>query len=324
MSASRLSRPDRRRMNPAPDLLEQRVVLSAGQGSTFAIMPGDVAAAGQVSSLNFKISPQLFTGNKHGKITIGIDVASATPATGSTSSTPTIKPEIVGVANSSGRMLHITRAKYDHKVAKANHLGNASATAVLVTLPVPKTNMPAGNYSVLVRGLQGTTGQYLVGFYLPGDVAGTGTVTKSDLQTIKHDIGMTAMNPNYNFDADVNRNGIINHADYVTAEHNLGASTLVSPVVSVNLDPASDPGANRTSPYSTVHFAGQATPGASVTFTDQQGGASVSTTVAANGTYSIMVPLVKGSNTFTVMTSDGFGQSIAGAISPVVYSPPSS
>ena len=34
-----------------------------------------------------------------------------------------------------------------------------------------------------------------------------------------------------------------------------------------------------------------------------------------------MVPLVTGSNTFTVTTMDAFGQSISGAITPVVYSP---
>ena len=135
---------------------------------------------------------------------------------------------------------------------------------------------------------------------------------------------MTATNPNYNFDADVNRNGVINHADLAIAKQNLGASTKVSPVVSVNLDPASDPGLNRKTTLSVVHFAGEATPGASIAFVDQNGGAKVTTTVAANGTYNILVPLVPGSNTFQVSTLDGFGQSISGAISPVVYSPPSS
>ncbi len=323
MKPSHHPRPAQRRLHLALDRLEDRVVLSAGQGSTFAIMPGKISTPGQFSSINFQINPTLFTGNKHGKIVIGIDVAAASPASSSGASTVAVKPVVVGVETANGHMLHVEHTRYDRKVAKANHLGNQSTTAALVTLPVPKSGQPAGQYSVIVKGAQNSVGQYLVGFYLPGDVAGTGTVTRSDLQTIKKDNGMTAMSSNYNFDADVNRNGVINHADFLTAQQDLGASTLVSPVVSVNLDPASDPGANRTSPYSTVHFAGQATPGASVTFVDQQGGASVSTTVAANGTYSILVPLVKGSNTFTVTTVDGFGQSISGAISPVVYSPTS-
>ena len=40
-------------------------------------------------------------------------------------------------------------------------------------------------------------------------------------------------------------------------------------MVSVNLDPASDPAADRRPRFSTVHFAGTTTPGASVTFLDQ-------------------------------------------------------
>jgi hypothetical protein len=177
---------------------------------------------------------------------------------------------------------------------------------------------------VQVKGVGGTTGQYLVGFYLPGDVAGTGTVTKADLQTIKKDHGMTASNASYNFDADVNRDGVINSQDLQIAKKDLGASTEVSPVVSVNLDPASNPAADRTVPYSTVHFAGEVTPNGTVTFLDQSGGSTTMATADSTGAYSIMVPLVTGSNTFSVTTMDAFGQSISGAITPVVYSPTAS
>ena len=48
---------------------------------------------------------------------------------------------------------------------------------------------------------------------------------------------------NYNFDADVNRDGIINGQDLTFAKQDLGASHQISPVVSVNLDPAVDPAA---------------------------------------------------------------------------------
>jgi len=214
--------------------------------------------------------------------------------------------------------------RYDPAVAKANHLAKATTSAVLFTLPVPATGQPAADYTVQIKGLGGTTGQYLVGFYLPGDVAGTGTVTKSDIQTMHSLLGKNANDSKYNFEADPDRDGVINAQDLKIAQQNLGASTKVSPVVSVNLDPASDPAANRTSPFSTVHFAGEATPGATVSFVDQAGGSTTSATVGSSGSYSIMVPLVTGSNTFQVTTHDGFGQSIAGAISPVVYSPPSS
>jgi hypothetical protein len=302
------------------------MVLSSGEGSTFAIMPGAVTTSGQVSSLDFSINNTLFQSpNKRGNIVIGIDIAPATPSssTGGTA-TPTLKPEIVSITSSDGKTIRVEHTHYDRKVAKASNLGNSLTSAALVTLKVPAAGQPANDYSVQVKGLQGSTGQYLIGFYLPGDVAGSGTITKADLQTIKKDRGMTAENQSYNFDADVNRDGIVNHQDYVIARQDLGASTKVSPVASVNLDPASDPAANRTTPYSTVHFAGEITPGATIKFVDQNGGASTTVTANSTGAYSIIVPLVTGSNTFTVTTMDAFGQSITGAISPVVYSPPTS
>ena len=153
-------------------------------------------------------------------------------------------------------------------------------------------------------------------------MTGAGAVGKADIQTIKSDRGKLATNSKYVFDADVNRDGIINNTDLQIARENLGVTTKVSPVVSVNLDPASDPAASRTTTLSTVHFAGTTTPDASVKFVDQSGGGTTTATTDSTGAYSILVPLVSGSNTFTVTTADGFGQSISGTISPVVYSPP--
>jgi Dockerin type I domain len=303
----------------APDVLEDRVVLSAGQGSTFAIMPGSVTTTGQVSTINFKMDPSMFTTPKrNGDIVVGIDIASATNAT----SSATIKPQIISVKDASGHSVAVQHSKYDPKVAKANKLGNATTSAVLATVRLPKTGQPAADYSVQVTGLQGTTGTYLVGFYLPGDVAGTGQVTEADLKTIKKDKGMTAESSSYNFDADVNRDGVINAQDLRLAKEDLGVSTAVEPVVSVNLDPSSNPALNNTVPYSSVVYEGDATPNATITFLDQASGVSTTTTAAAQtGAYTITVPLVTGSNTFTVTTMDAFGQSITGGITPVVYSP---
>ncbi len=324
MNQSKELRRVRRHLSPMPELLEDRMVLSAGEGSTFAIVPGTVATAGQVATTTFKIDPTMFSSpSRSGRIVVGIDIAPAASTTsGSTTPTPTLTPEIVSVTDASGHVIRTQHTRYDAKVAKANKLGNSPTSAVMVTLNVPATGHAANQYSVQVKGLNGTVGQYLIGFYLPGDVAGTGTVTKSDLQTIKKDRNMTAENASYNFDADVNRNGIINSQDLMIAKEDLGVTTKVSPVVTVNLDPASDPAANRSTPYSAVHFAGQATPGATIAFYDQASGTTTNTTANSTGAYSIMVPLISGSNTFTVTTMDAFGQSITGAISPVVYSPP--
>jgi len=297
--------------------------MSSGQGSTLAIMPGSVTAAGQVSTLAFQISPTLFTPTKSGKVVLGLDIEPATSST-STSTTTTFKPQIVSITTPSGHVMRAQHLRYDPAVAKANKLGNATTSAAVFTIPVPATGHSAADYSVQIKGLGGTTGQYLLGFYLPGDVAGTGTVTKSDIQTVRSLLGKNATNSKYQFAADADRDGIINAQDLKIAQENLGASTKVSPVVSVNLDPASDPAANRTSPYSTAGFTGSTTPDATVTFLDQASGSTTSTTTDSSGSYSIIVPLVTGSNTFTVTTHDGFGQSISGSISPVVYSPPTS
>lgn len=320
MSLSKELRRARHRTFFTPEVLEDRLVLSAGEGSTFAIMPGQVTTAGQVSTVDFKIDPTMFTApRKNGQLLLGVDVASATS---SSSTTSTLMPQVVSITDPSGHVIRAQHIKYDPKVAKASKLGNSPSTAVLFSVAVPKTGQPATDYSVQVKGLNSTTGQYLLGFYLPGDVAGTGTVTKADIQTIKKANGMTAENSAYNFDADVNRDGIINGQDVKIAEQDLGASTKISPVVSVNLDPASNPAANRTVPYSTVHFAGMVTPNSTVNFIDQNGGSTTTTTADSTGAYSIMVPLVTGSNTFTVSTQDAFGQDISGSITPVVFSPP--
>ena len=311
-------------MQPVPDVLEDRVVLSAGEGSTFAIMPGSVAGPGLTGSTPFEISPTLFSSpKKDGKILIGIDITPA-EAAGSTTTTSALQPEIISVKDSSGHIIPVQHSSYDRKVMKKNDIKNSMTSAVLVWLKVPPSGAAANDYSVQVRGLDATSGTYLVGFYLPGDVAGTGTVTQSDVKTIKSLRNLTAENASYNFDADVNRDGVINSQDIKLAKEELGESTKVSPVISVNLDPASDPAGNNTTPYSTVHFAGTTTPNATVTFLDEASGTKTSTSTDSTGAYSIMVPLITGSNTFTVTTQDGFGQSITGSINPVVYSPPSS
>jgi Dockerin type I domain len=319
----------RRQRCLSPELLEDRVVLSSGQGSTFAITPATITTAGQASSTSFTMASSLFTPatKMHGKMMLGIDVTAITPSSsssGTSSTTATLFPKIVSVTSSTGQVIKIQSSRYDRQIARANHLTGEKAisSAVLLDIPVPSSTQAPVTYTVQVQGLNHTTGQYLLGFYLPGDANGDGTVNKTDITTIKSLIGDTATNSNYSFDADVNRDGIINQKDIRLAKQNMGASTKVDPVASVNLDPASDPSLDRTSPYSTVHFAGTVTPDATVTFANNSNnGATTTVTADSTGAYSIMVPLVSGSNTFTVTTHDGFGQSISGQISPVAYDP---
>jgi hypothetical protein len=326
MYTSKASPRVRRRRCLAPEILEERLVLSSGQGDTFAIMPGNITTAGQVSSIPFTINSTLFTPTEakphQGMIEVGIDVTpvTASSTTTSTTSTASVSPEIVGVESSTGQQIKISHTTYYSKIAKADKLGKSPTSAVLLWLKVPANS--ADSYTVEVKGLRHTTGQYLVGFYLAGDASGDGVVNSTSITTIKSLLGDAATNSNYSFNSDVNRDGIINHQDVMLAEENMGAATLVSPVVAVNLNPASDPSENRTTNLSVVNFEGTMTPNGTITFAnDNNNGATTTATADSSGAYSINVPLVLGSNTFTVTTLDGFGQSIAGEISPVTYNP---
>ena len=94
------------------EMLEGRQLLSAGEGSTFAIMPGTIASAGQVSSVQFKIDPSQFTPAKGGKILLGIDVA-ASPGS-------TVEPEIISVKDARGHVAaSLIHSVYTAQIIKA-------------------------------------------------------------------------------------------------------------------------------------------------------------------------------------------------------------
>ena len=82
MNLSKEVRRRRRRMCLAPEVLEDRVVLSAGEGSTFAIMPGTVTTAGQVSTHHISRCLRRCSRlpRRTANILIGIDIAPADAA----------------------------------------------------------------------------------------------------------------------------------------------------------------------------------------------------------------------------------------------------
>jgi len=306
----------RKKRGPTPSLemLDERQLLSAGMGSTFAIIPGAVTTAGQISTVQFKIDPSQFATAKGDKIVLGIDIA-ADPSS-------TIKPEIISVKSvSGGAASQVHHSYYSRALVSANKLGSPLSSAVLTTIRVPKAGQAPAVYSVQVEGMAKSTGNYLLGFYLPGDVTGAGTVTTADIQSIISKLGASSTSSNYTFDADANRGGKISLVDAQIASMNLGAKTTVSPVITVNLDPATDgPLNSRITNFKTVHFTGTTTPNATVTFSEINNNSPGATAKAdASGNYSIMVPLGDGSNTFKVTTNDAFGQSISGQIAPVTY-----
>lgn len=315
MNDSRERHQNRRKPALGVDSLEDRRLMSADMGSTFAIVPGEVTAAGAKSTVDVKIDPGYFTGaTRGGRIVLGVDVA-ADPNS-------QVKPQIVSVESSNGRRVSVQHARYANTLVKAQGLLTPQSTAVTFTVPVPKAGQAPATYKVDVKGLTEGTGKYLLGFYLPGDVNGDGKVTNDDITTMASKIGQKSTDKGYAFDADANRDGKIDVRDLRIASQNLGASTIVSPVASVNLDPASDTGiSDRVTNQRVVKFTGTATPNATVVFTElNKNSPGATATVGPDGKYSVNVQLGDGSNTFQVATTDAFGQTISGSISPVTFS----
>lgn len=314
MIPSRKQPRKRRNLLFSMDMLEERRVMSAGMGSTFAIVPGAVAEPGQTSTVEIRIDPKHFSGGRGGRMVVGIDVA-ADPNS-------TVKPTVVGVRGANGRpAAMIQRSLYSQAVIKSAQLGSPVSSAVTTVLRVPRADQEPITYKIDVRGQAEETGDYLLGFYLPGDVNGDGVVDKNDIQLIGSKLGRISTDDGYSFDADANRDGQINVMDLRIASQNLGARTSISPVVNVNLDPATDgPMQSRITNHRVVRFNGSTSPDANITFAELNGRSPGATTVSdADGNYVIDVELGDGPNNFQVTTADSFGQTISGQISPVTW-----
>ncbi len=254
----------RRQTQLATEALEPRELLTGGAGSTFAIVPGTITKANQSAVVKFTIDPTHFNLPK-GRFTVGIDIA---PGSGST-----VQPLISSVDNSKGRPLPLSHSKYAPGLSTTAPVGT-NTSAVLTTLQFDHSN-PNGTatYTVNVRGLAGTTGQFLLGFYLPGDADGDGTVSATDLTTIEGEKGVTAANSKYTFDADTNRDGRISAADIATAKKNLGVTTTISPTVSAQVGTANQTLANsRNFSVPSTSFSGSLTPDGTITFLDSPAG----------------------------------------------------
>jgi hypothetical protein len=312
--SSRNARRQQRKLSPGTESLEEKTLLSAGMGSTFAIDPGIITKAGGGSTIKFTVDPKDFTAPKGGKLVIGIDVA---PNSGST-----VKPSIVSVTSRRGGGVRLQRGHYSKALVKANGLSSRNTSAVLATIRVPRSGQKPITYTLHVKGLNRTSGQYLVGFYLPGDLSGDGVVDKTDIETLTKNLGSNSTSSTYSFDADSNRDGKITIQDLKPALANVDGKVTISPIVQVNLDPASDSGAqDRVTNIQTVTLTGTASPGAKVSFVEIAGKAPTVHTVAdASGKFSVQETLGLGSNTFTVTSVDGFNQTISGNIAPITYS----
>lgn len=291
--------------------LESRTLMTGGVGNTFAMLPGLVAEPGGAAEVRFSLGPEHFT-RPNGRIILGIDVApdfdsTLNPMIQSVQPAPT--PETAGLSQAArfaGPRATISRSPL--------------SAAVLATIQDPQGRADATqDYVVRLSGRNQTSGPAVVGFYLPGDVNGDGVVDNTDLQLVRSLIGTNINHSAYQFDADANRDGRIDRTDLMLTLWNRGAATTISPVLSANLDPASDTGeADRITTLDVARFDGVASPGASIRYRDVEGRVPEAHTVAdPTGYYQLHVGLAPGLNTFHVSATDAFGQTISGRISPV-------
>jgi hypothetical protein len=315
MNPSNSSPRRRRNLSLGAEALESRELLTGGAGNTFAIIPGTVSTANGTTAINFTIDPTLFHLPKRA-FTMGIDVI---PASGST-----INPLISSVFGHGDTQIipQTFHSVYNPHLTYQQLSAGDGPSSVLTPLQLGhgvNANSPI-TYTVHVTAFNNTSGNFLLGFYLPGDVNGDGTVNKADLAIVKSLQNVTKDSPNYNFEADANRDGRIGKIDTSFTLQNQGVSVSVSPVVTANVNPAdvNSAGLALTNP---IQYTGTATPGAKITFTNSISGVPATTTTAdSTGNYSINVPLGNGVNTFTVSSSDPFGQVITGQIAPVDFS----
>ncbi len=300
------------------EILETRQMLTGGVGSTFAILPATISTAGGHTTVAFTLDPKLFTMGKK-PFVLGIDVAPA--------STGTTNPMVKSVTTSTGKSLAVSHSTFDPKVTRTGVMSDSKlSSAALVTIPghSGKSSTKTEVYKVNVTGLDHSSGNVLVGFYMPGDAAGTGTVNQADVNAVQFALNSNANDTTgkYNFDADANRDGQIDKKDVAIVKQNLGISTKVSPVISADLSPTgiADP-KNRISAVPNVVVTGTATPGANIVYSAPNVPSQTVTADATTGSYSVPLTLNVGANTYSVVANDAFKQKITGTIASITYTP---
>lgn len=291
--------------------LENREVPTSSLGNTFAIVPGEIIKAGDAATIKVNLTKDLFTLPK-GSATIGVAVAQSTASS--------VKPQITGVVNSANRSVAQPSTSTKQVKAAGSTTTTTVATPTLLKVQLGKGQNSA-SYSVNVKDKNATAGNFLSGFYLPGDANGDLKVDKTDIAAIKTAMGTKTGDPKFNFNADSNRDGIINNADMKLAQQNMGVAVKVQPSITARLDPASDTGTlDRITDQKSVNFQGVATPGSVITYNEINSNTKpASATADATGNYTLNVTLGDGSNVFNVKSVDPFGQTITGTLSPVTY-----
>jgi|GEM_PF-3949222 len=289
-----------RRGRPQMESLEQRALLTTtpGVGNNFALVARPVENPGEVVEVPFTIDRTSFSSPGRSMV-IGIDVIDH--------GVSRLNPMVQEVRDETGRSLPKLNAEADR--------------ASLVQINLPRAGDRA-QFHAQVAGREAGTGSTLTGFYLPGDANGDRKVDPQDARLVRTILGARRGDPTYLFDADADRNGVIDQNDLRLTQLNHGARTGISPVISANLAEGQDRDADRIVASRQVTFAGQASVGAVITFTEENGKFEpVEVTVGRDGTYEAVLTLAEGENQINVTATDPFGQTFNGKLAPVTFDP---
>jgi hypothetical protein len=292
--------------------LERREVMTtSSMGNTFAILPGHVTTASEAAVVRVNLTKDLFT-MPNGSAKLGVAVAASQGST--------VQPQIAGATDGSNRQIGQSNMAGMKRGEVQTAVSTQVAQPTILNVRLGRRQAATG-VNISVKDKAAATGEFLTGFYLPGDADGDLKVTKQDIASIKAIVGAKVGDTKYNFNADSNRDGQISQADVRLAQQNNGVAVKVKPMITARLDPASDTGADdRITDKRQVQFQGVSTPGAQVTYTEVDNKTSpVTATTDGSGNYVITVNLADGNNLFRVVAKDAFGQEITGVLSPVTW-----
>jgi hypothetical protein len=160
-------------------------------------------------------------------------------------------------------------------VSQTRHPSGGAADVMIVSVG-------PGNFAISEL-MPGATGPLHLQVSLAGDVTGSHSVTKQDVQQIKSRIGSHTGQKRYSLAADLNGDGQINAQDLSLAQQNLGVSTNVQLLtLTAGLSTSSNPSGNGVVSGPNVTIVGQTQPGATVKL-DQGDTGTFSQTTTADG-----------------------------------------